>query len=94
MEIIAQLTIKSYSRFRVAPLHLQKLHCSVVKRKMWIEEAMDNATNNVMEGTLSDRYAAAQYDMSSSTLLDRISGKMSATVGLHVAWMSKKKKNC
>ena len=38
---------------------------------------MDNATKDVLEGTLSVRHAAAQYDISSSTLHDRISSKMS-----------------
>ena len=55
---------------------------------MWTE-AKDNANNNVMEGTLSVGLA----DISSSTLLDRISVKVSVTVGLHVTWMRKKKKN-
>ena len=75
---MAQLTIKSSSVSRVAPFQLKKLHCSVVKRKMWTEEAMDNATKDVMEGTLSVRRAAAQYDIPPSTLHDRISGKVSA----------------
>ena len=75
---MAQLTIKSSSVSRVAPFQLKKLHCSVVKRKMWTEEAMDNATKDVMEGTLSVRHAAAQYDIPPSTLHDRISGKVSA----------------
>ena len=48
-----------------------------VKKKMWTEEAMDNATKDVLEGTLSVRRAAAQYDIPSSTLHDRISGKVS-----------------
>ena len=74
---MAQLTIKSCSRSRVAPLQLQKLHCPVVKRKMWTEEAMDNATKDVMEGTLSVRRAATHYDILPSTLHDRISGKVS-----------------
>ena len=38
---------------------------------------MDNATKDVLEGTLSVRRAAAQYDIPSSTLHDRISGKVS-----------------
>ena len=42
---------------------------------MWTEEAMDNATKDVLEGTLSVRRAAAQYDIPSSTLHDRISGE-------------------
>ena len=77
---MTQLTIKSSSVSRVAPFQLQKLHCSVVKRKMWTEEAMmDNATKDVMEGTLSVRRAGAQYyDIPPSTLYDRISGKVSA----------------
>ena len=78
LEIMAQLTNKSSSVSRVAPFQLQKLHCSVVKRKMWTEEATDNATKDVMEGTLSVRRAAAQYAIPSSTLHDRISVKMSA----------------
>ena len=45
-----------------------------VKKRMW---AMDNATKDVLEGTLSVRRAAAQYDIPSSTLHDRISGKVS-----------------
>ena len=75
---MAQLTIKSCSKSRVVPLQLQKLHCPVVKRKMWTEEAMDNATKDVMEGTLSVRRAATHYDIPPSTLHDRISGKVSA----------------
>ena len=50
---MVQLTIKSCSRSRVAPLQSQKLHCSVVKKKMWTEEAMENATKDVMEETSS-----------------------------------------
>ena len=65
LEIMAQLTIKSSTISRVAPLQLQKMHCTVVKRKMWSEEAMDSATKDVMEGTLSVRCAAAQYDIPS-----------------------------
>ena len=38
---------------------------------------MDNATKDVLEGTLSVRRAAARYDIPSSTLHDRISGKVS-----------------
>ena len=45
---------------------------------MWTEEAIDNATKDVMEGILSVRRAAAQYDIPPSTLHDCISGKVSA----------------
>ena len=45
---------------------------------MWTEEAMDNATKDVMEGTLSVRRAATHYDIPPSTLHDCISGKVSA----------------
>lgn len=60
-----------------ASLHSQKLHCSVVRKK-WADEAMENATKDVLEGTLSVRHAAAQYDIPPSTLHDHISGKVSA----------------
>ena len=45
---------------------------------MWTEEAMENATKDVMEETLSVRCAAAQYYIPPSTLHDCISGKVSA----------------
>ena len=74
------MTIKSCSRSRVAPhaLQLHKLHCSVVKRKIWAEEAMDNATKDLMERNLSVRRAEVQYDIPPLTQHDRISGKLSA----------------
>ena len=45
---------------------------------MCIEEAIENVTKDVMEGILSVRYTAAQYDIPPSTLYDCISGKVSA----------------
>ena len=45
---------------------------------MWTEEAMDSATKDMMEGTLSVRRAATHYDIPPSTLHDRIRGKISA----------------
>ena len=50
----------------------------VVKRKMWTEEAVENVTKHVMEGILSVRRAAAQYDIPPSALHECISGKVSA----------------
>ena len=47
------------------------------KKKRWTEEAIDNATKDVLKGNLSVRRAAVQYDIPSSTLHDRISGKVS-----------------
>ena len=46
-------------------------------KKMLTQEAMDNDTKDVLEGTLSSRRAAAQYDIPSSTLHDCISKKVS-----------------
>ena len=75
---MAKLTINK-SCSRVASLQSQKLHCSaVIKRKMWTEEAMENATKDVLEGTLSVRRAAAQNDIPPSTLHGLISEKVSA----------------
>ena len=45
---------------------------------MWTEEAIENVTKDVMEGILSVRHAATQYDIPPSTLYDCISGKVSA----------------
>ena len=78
LEIMAKLTIKSCSRSRVPPLQYRKLHCSVVKKKTWTEEAMENATKDVIEETLSVRCVAVQYYIPPSTLHDCISGKVSA----------------
>ena len=50
------------------------------KKKRWTEEAINNATKDVLEGSLSVRRAAVQYDIPSSTLHDRISGKVSGAV--------------
>ena len=50
------------------------------KKKRWTEEAINNATKDVLEGNLSVRRAAVQYDIPSSTLHDRISGKVSGAV--------------
>ena len=50
------------------------------KKKRWTEEAINNATKDVLEGNLSVRRPAVQYDIPSSTLHDRTSGKMSGTV--------------
>ena len=78
LEFMAKQTLKPpRSRSRVAPRQLQKLQCPVGKRKMWTEEAIENVTKDVMEGTLSVRRAAAQYDIPPSTLHDCISGKVS-----------------
>ena len=65
---MVQLTLKPCSRSRVAPRQLQKLHSPVVERKMWTEEAIENVTKDMMEGILSVRRAAAQYDILPSTL--------------------------
>jgi len=72
--IMAQLAITKCCS-GVASLQSQKVY---VKRKMWTEEAMDNATKDVLEGTMSVRRAAVEYDIPSSTLHDHISGKVSA----------------
>ena len=47
------------------------------KNKRWTEEAINNATKDVLEVNLSVRRAAVQYDIPLSTLHDRISGKVS-----------------
>ena len=48
------------------------------KKKMCTEETIENVTKDVMEGILSLRHAAAQYDIPPSTLHNHISGKVSA----------------
>ena len=45
---------------------------------MWTEEAFETVTKDVIEGILSVRRAAIQYDIPPSTLHDCISGKVSA----------------
>ena len=62
---MVQLTLKPCSKSRV---ELQKLHCPVVERKMWTEEAIENVNKDMMEGILSVRRAAAHYDILPSTL--------------------------
>ena len=52
----------------------------VAKKNRWTEEAINNATKDVLEGNLSVRLAAVQYDIPSSTLHDRISGKVSGAI--------------
>ena len=37
------------------------------KKKRWTEEAINNATQDVLEGNLSVRHAEVQYDIPSST---------------------------
>ena len=49
------------------------------KNKRWTEEAINNATKDVLEGNLSVRCVAIQYDIPLSTLHDCISGKVSGT---------------
>ena len=46
---------------------------------MWTEEAIENVTKDIMEGILSVRRAAAQYDIITTfNTADCISGKVSA----------------